>query len=159
MIEERLCPRCGLRKPLDQFYRRSPPREKQFQHGCKACRAEIGKAFNEKWGKGPRAAYYREARAKDLKRNPAHVRLKERRMNLSRYGLTIEEFDGMAAKQEGHCALCGLAPKRLVIDHCHRTKRVRGLLCDQCNNRIGWFEKVGVETLLKYLNQETPKNP
>ncbi|WBB62107.1 endonuclease domain-containing protein [Streptomyces sp. WMMC500] len=35
--------------------------------------------------------------------------------------------------QAGRCAVCGLSPARLVIDHHHVSGLVRGLLCESCN--------------------------
>ena len=46
------------------------------------------------------------------------------------------------------CLLCGIKTEKLVIDHCHKTKRVRGLLCHQCNSGLGHF-KDNTEFLLK----------
>lgn len=65
------------------------------------------------------------------------------------YGLTRGEFLDMLAEQGKKCALCG-APfirfigtsKRragFVPDHCHKTGKVRALLCHNCNVRIGLF--------------------
>lgn len=47
----------------------------------------------------------------------------------------------MLKKQAGVCAICGNAPKtkRLGVDHCHKTTRVRGLLCDLCNRGLAMF--------------------
>jgi hypothetical protein len=56
------------------------------------------------------------------------------------YGITKEEFLELYAKQEGKCAICNEVPtteRGLHIDHCHTTKRVRGLLCHGCNTGIG----------------------
>lgn len=53
-----------------------------------------------------------------------------------RYGLTEERYQEMLKAQEGKCALCrSEAP--LHVDHCHKTKKVRGLLCQACNTGIG----------------------
>jgi hypothetical protein len=54
-----------------------------------------------------------------------------------RYGLTPAEFDAMAASG---CQICGASDtprKRLHVDHNHKTGKVRGLLCDNCNKGIG----------------------
>jgi ADP-ribose pyrophosphatase YjhB (NUDIX family) len=39
--------------------------------------------------------------------------------------------------QAGACAMCSASPERLLVDHCHRTGLVRGLLCTSCNTAEG----------------------
>lgn len=51
------------------------------------------------------------------------------------YGITKEQYLVMLTKQNGCCAICGKG-KPLVVDHDHKTKAVRGLLCKQCNSYI-----------------------
>lgn len=58
----------------------------------------------------------------------------------TRYGITIEDYETLSQQQDGRCALCGGLPrgtKRLHVDHCHETGRVRGLLCIGCNRALG----------------------
>ena len=65
-----------------------------------------------------------------------------RRRILRRYGLTIEEYDNMLSSQGGVCAICRKAcasGRRLSVDHCHITNKIRGLLCDPCNRGLGAF--------------------
>lgn len=66
------------------------------------------------------------------------------------YGITIEEYDAMNLKQKGVCAICKQPETKLnkngtvhklAVDHCHKTGKVRGLLCFKCNAAIGFFEK------------------
>jgi hypothetical protein len=61
---------------------------------------------------------------------------------LRRYGITLEEYDRILALQNGVCAICENKPKGrfLCVDHCHRTGKIRGLLCSRCNAAIGSFE-------------------
>ena len=59
------------------------------------------------------------------------------------YGIGLDEYNTMFTNQQGKCAICSGEPpknqhkKRLNIDHCHATGKVRGLLCDACNRAIG----------------------
>lgn len=46
----------------------------------------------------------------------------------------------MLAAQGGSCAICNQTcqtGKRLAVDHCHATKKIRGLLCQGCNTSLG----------------------
>jgi hypothetical protein len=56
-----------------------------------------------------------------------------------RYGITAAEADFLLEKQEGLCAICGVAPASHV-DHDHATGAVRQLLCFNCNGGLGQFK-------------------
>lgn len=61
----------------------------------------------------------------------------------STYGITPQQYDEMLAAQNGVCAACKGQPRQgrpLCIDHCHKTKKIRGLLCDACNVCAGHLE-------------------
>jgi len=58
---------------------------------------------------------------------------------LKRYGLTVQQYNRIWWRQKGKCAVCG-KKKRLVVDHNHKTGKVRGLLCDKCNSGLGLFD-------------------
>jgi hypothetical protein len=65
-----------------------------------------------------------------------------RRSGLQRYGLTEDQYQRMVEKQQHVCAICrerrpSKHDGRLVVDHCHVTGHVRGLLCDFCNWGLG----------------------
>jgi hypothetical protein len=68
------------------------------------------------------------------KANPDKVRAQKLK---SQYGLTPEQWDAMFAAQGGVCAACGSVPARPVVDHCHSTGKVRGIVCDPCNLILG----------------------
>ena len=54
------------------------------------------------------------------------------------YGLDQADILKMLSEQHGKCGICGIGiEKKYHIDHCHNTKRVRGLLCSRCNQGIG----------------------
>lgn len=54
----------------------------------------------------------------------------------SKYGISVEDFKAMSAAQGGACLVCGVVGP-LVVDHCHSSGVVRGLLCRVCNLGIG----------------------
>lgn len=57
-----------------------------------------------------------------------------------RYDMTPEEYFRMAAEQNNLCAICGVEPKKLTIDHDHKTTKVRALLCYRCNQLLRGLE-------------------
>lgn len=68
------------------------------------------------------------------------------------YGLTLGQFEGLLSKQGGRCKICRRRPRKynLNVDHCHKTGRIRGLLCAPCNGHVGWFERFHKQAA-KYL--------
>lgn len=56
---------------------------------------------------------------------------------LERYGITSEDWQQMFVRQGGACNICSAKDKPLVVDHCHHSRRVRGLLCHGCNTLMG----------------------
>ncbi|MFD5069164.1 endonuclease VII domain-containing protein [Streptomyces sp. NPDC058369] len=66
------------------------------------------------------------------------------------YGLKPGEYDYLFQAQDGRCAICGgTRRQRLSVDHCHKTGRVRGLLCRMCNGRLLTAARDNPETLRK----------
>lgn len=67
--------------------------------------------------------------------------------------VTIEQYFNLNNKQGGLCRICNKdnGSKRLAVDHCHQTGRVRGLLCGKCNSGLGFF-KDNIEIISKAIN-------
>ncbi|MET7939668.1 endonuclease domain-containing protein [Streptomyces sp. NPDC005302] len=57
-----------------------------------------------------------------------------------RYGVDKAMHDAMYFDQDGACAVGPCTREARVVDHCHNTGRVRGLLCQGCNVAIGFVE-------------------
>lgn len=73
-----------------------------------------------------------------------HRANKHRRQNEQlgrKYGLRPGDYEVMLSAQGGGCAICkrteNFDGRRFAVDHCHRTGRVRGLLCTKCNVAVG----------------------
>jgi len=84
----------------------------------------------------------REAVGKWRKENPEL--LKEIRDNSARkylYKIRKEQFIQMKNKQKNRCLICkNKFLKTPHIDHCHKTNKIRGLLCSTCNTGLGCFK-------------------
>lgn len=67
--------------------------------------------------------------------------------------MTVEQYNAMLKLQDYRCALCRQFPtKRLVVDHNHKTGRVRGLLCNFCNRFIVFVAENYAELFWKALS-------
>ena len=87
--------------------------------------------------------YYFDRSKSDLHRPncKACERVRNRNSFLkSRYGLTQEIYDEIAKKQNFLCKICEKVEK-LVVDHCHKTGKIRDLLCQNCNAAIGMVKE------------------
>ena len=72
-------------------------------------------------------------------------RPKDRARHLKyKYGLSETEYLLLLSKQGGKCSICktGSPIPGFVVDHCHRTDKVRGLLCPKCNLALERLESV-----------------
>ena len=91
-------------------------------------------------------------RYKDM--TPEERKVYDRSGHLRRkYGIDLDEYNRMREEQGYCCMLCGRhedviravkrapakgrPPDPLVVDHCHETGDVRGLLCSRCNDGLG----------------------
>lgn len=88
-----------------------------------------------------------KTRNRDWFRNPKNRPL-IRHWHLKReFGISHEEYEALLKTQGGVCAICKQPEKtkfhrHLAVDHCHVTKRIRGLLCRSCNVAIGNMEEI-----------------
>ena len=122
------CTCCGKIKSQVEYYKRGEcTRENpgKYRSHCKDCcslkaavRWETSEEFRDR-GKNKSYKY-------NIKKN---------------YGITEEQYLKIFNEQNGFCAICKqknyTQAGRLVIDHCHKTGKIRGLLCRKCNSGIG----------------------
>lgn len=113
------CTKCGESLPstLQYFYKN---REK-LSSRCKQCLREMD----------------RERFKKDPKKH-RNYQLK------NKYNITIDEWDRIFEEQKGRCRICGIHQLelryRLNTDHNHKTGKVRGLLCIDCNIGLRYLD-------------------
>ena len=135
------------------------PRE-QKQAEWRKNHPERLKAYNSNWYTANRD----KAKARSdryAKANPDKIRSRKLRRD---YGISIEDYDRMLTLQNGVCAVCSEPPSKanaremvLHVDHCHKTGKIRGLLCATCNRMLG-LAKDNPETLIKaatYVKETT----
>lgn len=160
---ERSCCTCKITKALDQFVKRkNRPDGRGYQ--CTDCNRQALKAWRksnpakhraqvDRWQKKNPEKHRASARAAAQK-----YRSKNPGMTLQyNHGITLEQYTVLQIAQEGRCAICqtrepGGRSKALCVDHCHTTKKIRGLLCHACNSGLGFFERF---QRLEVLNQVT----
>lgn len=101
------------------------------------------------------ASYYQGLNKTRLRRYLKGYHLK------AKYGITRTTYETMCAKQNNMCAICDSPPTgagsgNLVVDHCHMTGTIRGLLCGECNSAIGLLkdDPEVARRMAAYLNGE-----
>lgn len=112
----------------------------------------------ERYRKDGKGAWY----LNDVARAKMRKRYDERPKKLSGISLDVSYGDFVKYKNSHPvCEICGRReyvstggkkPNSLAIDHQHGTNHFRGLLCQQCNTKLGWFEK-NKESVLAYLSE------
>lgn len=146
------CITCKIQKSLSDYY--SSSRYKSgYLNKCKPCVLKLNIMCDQKF-RSKRREKHREWNAL----NKEKIKEYRRKSNLKfNYNLTQEQFDQMALSQNGRCAICREA-KKLVVDHCHKTGIVRGLLCSLCNSGLGYFKDslYNLTTAYRYLFNKEP---
>jgi hypothetical protein len=124
-VIEKACTQCGVVKPIHAF---SKDRHHVTGHkaACKTCSSLKFKTW--------RAANIDEVRKND--RIKHYVR---------KYGLSTDSAVALVENKVGTCEICR-ATDSLVVDHCHSTGNVRGLICGACNSALG-YARENISTL------------
>lgn len=144
------CCLCHEEKPWTEFEPSKNRRPFGLASSCNPCNLKRKGVVANKWRQ---------------KQDPDFIKILDRKKSLSRFNLTIEEYDLMFEKQKGLCAIC-FNPEdavhhstgqvqRLTIDHCHSSNRVRKLLCARCNKGLGMFvdDITRLQNAIKYLQE------
>lgn len=113
------CKLCGQDKPETEFY-----------------------SFADRWaGKQYLSARCKPCHQQYKRDNPNTPKNKKAEKLQLRYGLTYEDWERIREAEGYACMICGITEselgKRLDVDHCHDSGRVRGVLCNPCNTTLG----------------------
>lgn len=144
----KVCKKCGVERPLSDFYKRKKSIDGK-RHTCKHCSRKAQKTW-------------RDTHPDNVKRSQDKFNAKESRRLyrrnwylFDRYGIGLVEYNQMLEDQNGKCAICGTRDPGgqaniFHVDHEHTTGKIRGLLCNNCNPGLGWF-KDNEENLLNAI--------
>ena len=144
-MNSKQCTKCNQVKLLTEFHKVNGKSEKR-RSICKLCHNKI---YRDNYRKNPEK--YKEY----TNSKPYRPELK-RKANLKTFGLTIQQYEEMLQQQNGVCAICletCTSGKRLAVDHCHATGKVRQLLCRRCNQSMGKFndDPILLQKVVDYL--------
>lgn len=149
MIKFKICKKCGKKKPISDFPFRKD--NNIYRGECKECRKRCDNQ------------YYIDNQERILKQNKEYRRNNREKYRIQKikknYNLSHKDWLILWERQNTKCAICGKlfkTPSDACVDHCHKTGKVRGLLCGRCNTAIGLL-KEDLETLsnaMKYLERK-----
>lgn len=147
---KKVCSKCGVEKESSEFHKQSSKQD-GLRPECKKCRVikTADKPGNYKHG---------------LTHTKEYVAFHHRKYTLKKkFGITPEQYEVMHNNQKGLCYICGQpetvldnkygTPKKLAVDHCHKTNKVRRLLCNRCNTTLGKVneDKELLRRMINYL--------
>lgn len=140
---ELICKKCTTKTNQSNYNNeeRYLERLKKLKIKCNYCKLEVntkGYTISGLKMKYPRC----QSCANDLGKKSFY-----KRRLFNRYGLTNEEYEDLHIQQNNLCMICKQQNKsknplklnKLYVDHCHKTNKVRSLLCQQCNSGLGMF--------------------
>jgi hypothetical protein len=159
-METKLCFSCVEYKPTSCFHKAKKEKD-GFQYHCIDCskKYHAKRYVDQKDKLQAQLKKYKEENKEKLevasllwkKNNPDKVKRYQRTANLRKnFGISMDEYEQMLIKQNNLCAICEKPetfvhhqtnkPARLAVDHCHKTNKVRKLLCKNCNTALGLFK-------------------
>lgn len=145
-MKTKICSKCKLKKSLDEFFYRAYGSKDNRMSCCKECKTKLIYKWREKnpekWLAYVRKRYFLDKESgqilNQLSRSPTKKSIYKRR---TRYGITETQIQGLLVKQSNKCAICfkNFINNKFQVDHCHKTNKIRGLLCHRCNFGLGCF--------------------
>lgn len=123
-------------------------------------RKERIREYQRKYRSDPVNKARKAAIEKIRRAKPENIRAEKERSRKARYGLPDGAYEKMFIEHDGKCAICrgtNVHGRDLSVDHNHKTKTIRGLLCNRCNFGIGLF-KDRPELLIKASNYLEQRN-
>ncbi len=144
--ETKRCTKCNKIFPLSkEYWYVNSINKTGFQTHCKLCKKEYEKSdkrkeIYKKYNKSEKAKKSHKKSQKKYNNSEKGLYFRQK-TNLKKFNMTPEDRNNMVIEQKNRCKICGcLLDQRKIrspIDHNHKTKIVRGILCNHCNTLIG----------------------
>ena len=114
---------------------------------------QYNKEYREKHPEKFTTEVVRDIHQKYVQKNPDRHRKLQWQRNWRFRGIDIlyEDFETILKNQNNRCAICQVELEKPNLDHNHKTKQIRGVLCQQCNHGIGLFRE-NIETIQSAIN-------
>jgi len=130
---------------------------KEYQKNYRETHRERFKEYQKSFYK----KHKKEVNAKNNERYSKDIevnRAKKRAAAIKRkYNLTQEEYKTLIDSVGNKCEICN-SKSNLCIDHCHKTGRIRGILCRRCNITLSYIESNDVKKYEQYLKNSEVKD-
>ena len=141
-ITEKFCNGCKQTLSIELF---SKSKRDGYASRCKPCLNKESRDRKRVQAQDPEYRKKMALKAREYRKiKPRSYLTRKKEWLKSLYGMTLEEYDNMFNKQNGVCAICFQpckSKKGLAVDHNHKTGKVRGLLCANCNGAIGMLQE------------------
>jgi hypothetical protein len=152
----KICPRCKDPKELSEFHKDKRRKDGHTVY-CKQCLKLYQKSVDKEVHNQRNRDYRKSPKGKSTQ-NRHNItedrKLALRAINLSRYGMTLEQWEEIFDSQGRKCAACGSPEPHSLkgwhVDHCHLTEKVCGILCGRCNTGLGMFGDDPKRILMAY---------
>ncbi len=143
----RRCKSCRSTMPIEKFRLRIKKSGiKYWNNICRDCESRINVIENRIWA---------------LK-NPDEYKIKNKENYFNRkYGITLHYLNEIKAKSGNKCSICDGRNKIMHVDHDHKSGKIRGYLCINCNTAIGSFrDNIGLmKKAISYLENQWLYSP
>lgn len=139
------CAECGRRKNSNRYYKHRDRYLVEMKIAYQKRKKRVSEENKERRKKDP--SFFKNGKLR------------------SEFGISLNQYESISCIQKHKCAICGnketIVDKRtgktraLAVDHCHKTKRTRGLLCMACNQGIGNLKESPhiIQSALNYLQK------
>lgn len=134
-MDHKICVKCNLEKHLSEFHQRGKGLRRTDCRQCVRLYGTVYRDKNKELIQKKKREYHRQK--PEIKRN-SYLKLT--------YGMTEDDYARKCIEQDYVCAICktkevnNIQHRHFYIDHCHKSGKIRGILCHHCNSGIGHFK-------------------